>query len=76
LMEMVERYSSFASFSSELAIGYKNELNLVRSSYTDLVKQGLSVEVFHAGSRRSHSSPSPEQVPGKRSLCPVPGSDS
>jgi ribosomal protein S12 methylthiotransferase accessory factor len=41
LMEMVERYSSFASFSSELAIGYKNELNLVRSSYTDLVARGF-----------------------------------
>ncbi|MCD6197393.1 MAG: YcaO-like family protein [Deltaproteobacteria bacterium] len=42
LMEMVERYSSFASFSNELTIGYKNEFNLVRSNYTDLVAQGLS----------------------------------
>jgi len=43
LMEMVERYSSFASFSNELTVGYKNEFNLVRSSYTDLVAQGLFV---------------------------------
>lgn len=42
LMEMVERYSSFASFSDDLTIGYKNEFNLVRSNYTDLVAQGLS----------------------------------
>jgi len=42
LMEMVERYSSFASFSNELTAGYKNEFNLVRSNYTDLVAQGLS----------------------------------
>ena len=42
LMEMVERYSSFASFSNDLTIGYKDEFNLVRSSYTDLVAQGLS----------------------------------
>jgi len=41
LMEMVERYSSFASFSNELTIGYKNEFNLVRSNYTDLVAQGF-----------------------------------
>ena len=41
LMEMVERYSSFASFSNELTVGYKNEFNLVRSNYTDLVTQGL-----------------------------------
>jgi ribosomal protein S12 methylthiotransferase accessory factor len=41
LMEMVERYSSFASFSNDLTVGYKNEFNLVRSSYTDLVVQGL-----------------------------------
>ena len=41
LMEIVERYSSFACFSNDLTIGYKNEFNLVRSSYTDLVAQGL-----------------------------------
>jgi ribosomal protein S12 methylthiotransferase accessory factor YcaO len=43
LMEIVERYSSFASFAHDSTMGYKNEFNLVRSSYTDLVKQGLSV---------------------------------
>jgi ribosomal protein S12 methylthiotransferase accessory factor len=43
LMEIVERYSSFASFSHDSTIGYKNEFRIVRSSYTDLVKQGLSV---------------------------------
>jgi ribosomal protein S12 methylthiotransferase accessory factor len=41
LMEIVERYSSFACFSNDLTIGYKNEFNLVRSSYTDLIAQGL-----------------------------------
>jgi ribosomal protein S12 methylthiotransferase accessory factor len=41
LMEMVERYSSFASFSNDLTIGYKNEFSLVRSNYTDLVAQGF-----------------------------------
>ncbi|MDL1959385.1 MAG: YcaO-like family protein, partial [Deltaproteobacteria bacterium] len=43
LMEIVERYSSFASFSNDLTVGYKNEFNLVRSNYTDLVAQGLFV---------------------------------
>ncbi|MBW2163136.1 MAG: YcaO-like family protein [Deltaproteobacteria bacterium] len=42
LMEMVERYSSFACFSNDLTIGYKNEFSLLRSNYTDLVAQGLS----------------------------------
>lgn len=43
LMETVERYSAFSSFSDGQALGYKKEFNLVRSSYTDLKNKGLNV---------------------------------
>ncbi len=40
-----KRYSSFASFSNELTIGYRNKFNLVRSNYTDLVAQEIRFAV-------------------------------
>jgi ribosomal protein S12 methylthiotransferase accessory factor len=41
LMEMVERYSSFASFSNNEVIGYNKRFNLVKSSYTQLKVKGF-----------------------------------
>jgi ribosomal protein S12 methylthiotransferase accessory factor YcaO len=41
LMEMVERFSSFAGFTNDTTIGYKNEFKLIRSNYTDLTAQGI-----------------------------------
>jgi len=35
-MEMVERYSSFASFSNDQAFGYKKAFHLVKSNYSHL----------------------------------------
>ena len=43
LMEMVERYSSFASFSNNQAIGYKEEFHLVKSTYSHLQDKGSHV---------------------------------
>lgn len=43
LMEVIERYSAFASFSDSQSIGYKKEFNLVKSSYSDLKDRGLNV---------------------------------
>ena len=40
-MEMVERYSSFASFVSGRAIGYKKEHRLIKGSYQNLVKRDI-----------------------------------
>ena len=41
-MEMAERYSSFASFGSGRAVGYKKEHRLVKDRYENLVRQGVS----------------------------------
>jgi ribosomal protein S12 methylthiotransferase accessory factor len=38
---MVERYSSFASFSNNEVIGYNKRFNLVKSSYTQLKVKGF-----------------------------------
>ncbi len=43
LMEILERYSAFSSFSDGQTIGYKKEFDLVKSSYTDLKDKGLNV---------------------------------
>lgn len=43
LMETVERYSAFSSFSDGQALGYKKEFNLAKSSYTDLKDKGIKV---------------------------------
>ena len=40
LMEMVERYSAFASFHSDRIPGYKNSYPLIKAPYKDLVKDG------------------------------------
>ncbi len=42
LMEMVERYSSFSSFSNNQAVGYNDKINLVKSSRTQLNVKGLN----------------------------------
>ena len=42
-MEMAERYSSFASFGSGRALGYKKEHRLVKERYENLVKNGIAV---------------------------------
>ncbi len=41
-MEIAERYSSFASFGSGRALGYKKEHRLIKSSYKNLIKKGVS----------------------------------
>ncbi len=42
-MEMAERYSSFASFGSGRALGYKKEHRLIKDRYENLNKKGIAV---------------------------------
>ncbi len=41
LMEAVERYSAFASFDSDSALGYKNNTTLIKARHEDLIKKGF-----------------------------------
>ena len=43
LMEMVERVASFASFDSQAALHYKDDLRLIHSQYGDLIKESSPV---------------------------------
>jgi ribosomal protein S12 methylthiotransferase accessory factor len=41
LMEIVERYSAFASIASGRVLGYRKDYHLIQGSYDDLVAKGL-----------------------------------
>ena len=41
LMEIVERYSAFASVQSGRVLGYENDYPIIKGSYEDLVKNGI-----------------------------------
>jgi YcaO-like protein with predicted kinase domain len=43
LMEIIERYSAFASFRNDRSIGYKKEYNIIKARYGELRDKGLSV---------------------------------
>ena len=40
LMEIVERYSAFASFDSDSIAGYKNSYSVIKATYQDLTERG------------------------------------
>ncbi|HID31644.1 MAG TPA: hypothetical protein EYP19_16805 [Desulfobacterales bacterium] len=40
LMEIVERYSAFASFDSDSITGYKKSYSVIKATYEDLTEQG------------------------------------
>jgi len=43
VMESAERYSSFASFDSSRALGYKKDHSLIKARYEDLLKEDSAV---------------------------------
>ncbi len=43
MMEMIERYSSFANFGEEGAIGYEKEYPLIFGTYRELSEKGIQV---------------------------------
>jgi ribosomal protein S12 methylthiotransferase accessory factor YcaO len=61
LMEVVERYSAFASVESNIALGYRTMSPLVKASYEEILESGvgalnpneLCLEVPYAGQRLS-----------------------
>ncbi|MFH1076630.1 MAG: YcaO-like family protein [Pseudomonadota bacterium] len=76
LMEMVERYSAFASWADEKSVGYKGEFRLVKSRLSALLSQGvnaldpnaLSLEVAYTDDELYWISAEELTLEGRRSI--------